>query len=102
AIGGVGCISATANVNPAAIHAVYAARGTSEAAGLQARIDGVRKIFQALVMIPAMKRAAAEFSGQPGWTTVRPPLTQLDEAVAQKLLADLRGVGFSMAGFPAV
>lgn len=102
AIGGVGCISATANVNPAAIHAVYAARGTPEAAGLQAKIDVVRKIFQASVMIPAMKRVAAEFSGQAGWSTVRPPLTQLDRAVAQKLLADLRGVGFDMGDFPTI
>ncbi len=101
AIGGVGCISATANVNPAAIHAVYAARGTPEAPALQAKIDAVRKIFQALVMIPAMKRVAAEFSGQTGWKTVRPPLTSLDEVAAQKLLGELRAVDFAMPGFPA-
>jgi 4-hydroxy-tetrahydrodipicolinate synthase len=98
AIGGVGCISATANVNPAGIHAVYAARGTPEGAVLQAKADVVRKIFQALVMIPAMKRVAAEFSGQPGWATVRPPLTALDDASAQKLLGQLKEVGFDMPG----
>jgi 4-hydroxy-tetrahydrodipicolinate synthase len=102
AIGGVGCISATANVNPAAIHAVYAARGTTEAPALQAKIDAVRKIFQALVMIPAMKRVAAEFSGQAGWATVRPPLTKLDDGAAQKLLAQLKEVGFSMPGLATV
>jgi 4-hydroxy-tetrahydrodipicolinate synthase len=100
AIGGVGCISATANVNPAGIHAVYAARGTPQGALLQAKADVIRKIFQSLVMIPAMKRVAAEFSGQPGWKTVRPPLTSLDENIAQKLLSQLREAGFSMAGFP--
>lgn len=100
AIGGVGCISATANVNPAGIHAVYAARGTPEGEVLQARADVIRKIFQALVMIPAMKRVAAEFSGQPEWKTVRPPLTALDEAAAQNLLAQLRDAGFAMPGFP--
>ncbi len=103
AIGGVGCISATANVNPAAIHAVYAAYtangGTPETAALQAGIDSVRKIFQALVMIPAMKRVAAEFSGQPEWATVRPPLTQLDAAVVPNLLAQLKALGFDMPGF---
>ena len=102
AIGGVGCISATANVNPAAIHAVYAARGTAEAPALQAKIDAVRKIFQALVMIPAMKRVAAEFSGQAEWAAVRPPLTRLDDGAAQKLLAQLKEVGFSMPGLPTV
>jgi 4-hydroxy-tetrahydrodipicolinate synthase len=99
AIGGVGCISATANMNPAGIHAVYAARGTPEGAALQAKADVIRKIFQALSMIPAMKRVAAEFSGQAQWKTVRPPLTALDEPTAQRLLGQLRDVGFSMAGF---
>ena len=101
AIGGVGCISATANMNPAGIHAVYAARGTPEGAVLQGKADVIRKIFQALSMIPAMKRVAAEFSGQPDWKTVRPPLTALDEGVAQTLLKQLREAGFAMPGFPA-
>ena len=103
AIGGVGCISATANMNPAGIHAVYAAYtqhgGTPEGAVLQAKADVIRKIFQALPMIPAMKRVAAEFSGQPEWKTVRPPLTALDEGVAQTLLTQLREAGFAMPGF---
>lgn len=98
AIGGVGCISATANVNPAAIHAVYAARGTPEAPALQAKIDAVRKIFQALVMIPAMKRVVAEFSGHADWKTVRPPLTALDDQATQNLLVQLRHAGFEMPG----
>lgn len=100
AIGGVGCISATANVNPAGIHAVYAARGTPEGGVLQAKADSIRKIFQALVMIPAMKRVVAEFSGQAGWRTVRPPLTALDDAAARTLLAQLNQAGFAMPGFP--
>ena len=103
AIGGVGCISATANMNPAGIHAVYAAYtqhgGTPEGAVLQAKADVIRKIFQALPMISAMKRVAAEFSGQPEWKTVRPPLTALDEGVAQTLLTQLREAGFAMPGF---
>lgn len=102
AIGGVGCISATANVNPAGIHAIYAARGTPEGAALQAKADVIRKIFQALVMIPAMKRMAAEFSGQTDWCIVRPPLTALDEAAAGQLRAQLQAAGFSMPGFPVI
>ena len=102
AIGGVGCISATANVNPAGIHAIYAARGTPEGTQLQAKADTIRKIFQALVMIPAMKRMAAEFSGQADWAIVRPPLTALDSASTTKLKADLQAAGFAMPGFPQV
>ena len=102
AIGGVGCISATANVNPAGIHAIYAARGTPEGAALQAKADVIRKIFQALVMIPAMKRMAAEFSGQADWGIVRPPLTALDDAAAHHLKSQLQAAGFAMPGFPGI
>ncbi len=102
AIGGVGCISATANVNPAGIHAIYAARGTPEGAALQAKADVIRKIFQALVMIPAMKRMAAEFSGQADWGIVRPPLTALDDAAAHHLKSQLQAAGFAMPGFPVI
>ena len=70
AIGGVGCISATANINPAAIHAVFAAYKangvTPKMVELQGKIDAVRKVIQAHQMISAMKRVAAEFSGQAG------------------------------------
>ncbi len=100
AIGGVGCISATANVNPGGIHAIYEARGTPEGTVLQAKADVIRKIFQALVMIPAMKRVAAEFSGQTGWKTVRPPLTALEDKPALELLAQLKAAGFDMPGYP--
>ena len=102
AIGGVGCISATANVNPAGIHAIYAARGTPDGAALQAKADVIRKIFQTLVMIPAMKRMAAEFSGQADWAIVRPPLTALDEAATLSLKTQLQAVGFAMPGFPVI
>jgi 4-hydroxy-tetrahydrodipicolinate synthase len=50
-------------------------------------------------MIPAMKRVAAEFSGQPDWAVVRPPLVALDDASAANLMRDLRAAGFSMPGF---
>jgi 4-hydroxy-tetrahydrodipicolinate synthase len=99
AIGGVGCISATANINPAGIHAVYTARGTPEGVALQAKADTIRKIIQAHPMIAAMKRVAAEFSGQADWATVRPPLVKMDEAIAPTVLAELKAAGFAMPGF---
>ncbi len=106
AIGGVGCISATANINPAAIHAVFAefkANGvTLKLAELQAKIDAVRKVIQAHQMIALMKRVTAEFSEQLDWTTVRPPLVQLNEETVQMVLADLKALGFDMPNFPKV
>lgn len=106
AIGGVGCISATANINPAGIHAVYAAikaGGISDVSkALQAKIDAVRKVIQAHQMISAMKRVAAEFSGQSEWSIVRPPLVKMNEVTAQTVLLELKALGFDMPNFSKV
>lgn len=99
-LGAAGCISATVNMNPGCIHAVYQGWNTPEGAALQAKVDVVRNIFQAVPMIPAMKRVVAEFSGQPQWQQVRPPLTNLDEALVPDLLAKLDEAGFAMPDYP--
>lgn len=101
-IGGVGCISATVNMNPAGIHALYQGWNTPQSAALQASADVIRKIFQAAPMIPAMKRVLAEFSGDSDWQIVRPPLVALDEAGSQSVLAALREAQFSMPGYPGL
>lgn len=100
AIGGAGCISATANVNPAGIQAVFDRRGTAEATELQARADAVRGAFQAFPMIAAMKHVVAGASGAPSWRTVRPPLASLGAAEAQALDQALAGAGFELRGYP--
>lgn len=99
-LGAAGCISATVNVNPAAIHAMYTGWQTAAAPQLQAKVDAVRQIFQAMPMIPAMKRAVAEYSGDAAWKTVRPPLCDLDEGSTQSLMAQLRAAEFAMPGYP--
>jgi 4-hydroxy-tetrahydrodipicolinate synthase len=96
--GGKGCISATANVNPAAIHKLYADWRTAEADALQAGLDKVRGIFQKYPMIPAMKHAIAHWSGHAAWATVRPPLVEVNAEQAAALVADLKQAGFSMPG----
>jgi len=100
AIGGAGCISATVNMNPAGIHAVYTNWNNAQGALLQAYADVVRSLFQALPMIPAMKRVVSEFARAPDWRAVRPPLTALDEGTASTLLDSLRAVQFDMPGYP--
>ncbi len=99
-IGGAGCISATVNMNPAGIHAVYEQWNSVQAESLQAQADTVRKIFQAVPMIPAMKHVVAEFARDPEWRFVRPPLCQLTEDVASDLLHQLRAAEFNMEGYP--
>ena len=100
AIGGAGCISATVNVNPAGIHAVYKDWNTIDGERWQAQADAVRRIFQATAMIPAMKRVVAEFAHDPGWRTVRPPLIAMEDTPAAALLASLRHAQFDMPGYP--
>lgn len=98
-LGAAGCISATVNVNPAGIRALYDRWNTPEGAALQARADAIRRIFQGPAMIPAMKRTVAECSGHRDWAVVRPPLVALDEDAATRLREQLRAVQFAMPGY---
>lgn len=99
-LGAAGCISATVNVNPAGIDAMYRGWNGEQGAQLQVEADVVRTIFQGGYMIPAMKHTVAKFSGVPQWRKVRPPLVELPEEAARKLEADLHNAGFDMPGYP--
>jgi 4-hydroxy-tetrahydrodipicolinate synthase len=99
--GGKGCISATANVNPVAIHKLYTEWKSDAADKLQQGLDRIRLIFQKYPMIPAMKRAIAHWSGHPGWATMRPPLVGLGAEESEALIAELKQAGFSMPGLDA-
>ena len=96
--GGKGCISATANVNPASIHKLFAEWRNGDADAQQASLDAIRATFQKFPMIPALKQAVAHWSNDPGWATVRPPLVELSAEQAAALVSDLEGSGFSMPG----
>jgi len=96
--GGAGCISATANVNPAAIAKLARDWQTTDADVRQASLDQVRAAFQKFPMIPALKAAVAHFSADPSWTTVRPPLVTLDDEQGRRLMDSLDTVRFDMPG----
>jgi len=96
--GGVGCISATANVNPGAIARLYATWKAADADAQQARLDTIRGIFAKYPMIPALKGAIAHYGGDASWATVRPPLVELTPAQKASLAADLDKAGFTMPG----
>ena len=100
--GGAGCISATANVNPAAIHRVFAEWRGPQAEALQAELDDLRGAMQKFPMIPALKETVARFSGDPEWRRLRPPLVELTEDQRRALLAVLSARGFAMPGLPAL
>ena len=100
AIGGAGCISATVNMNPSGIHALYERWNTTQGEALQEQADVLRKIFQAPTMIPAMKRVVAEYAKDPDWCIVRPPLSAMEGEAAASLLDALRAARFDMPGYP--
>ena len=96
--GGAGCISATANVNPAAIDDLYQNWQADNADDLQRALDEVRDTVMAYPMIPALKATVAEFGGDDAWRAVRPPLVSLDADKSAALAAALRNIGFEMPG----
>ncbi len=96
--GGAGCISATANVNPAAIDRLFVAWQSNEAVELQQGLDAVRDIVEDYPMIPAVKAIVAACSNDADWTTVRPPLIALGTEQQTSLMASLNHLDFSMPG----
>ena len=95
---GAGCISATANVNPAAIDKLYREWQNADAPAQQAALDAIRKATGQYVMIPALKAVVAHFTKDPVWATVRPPLTALSKEEAAKVIRDLEALAFDMPG----
>ena len=112
--GGVGTISATANVNPAAIYELYVEcirsqtfdirdqtsdieHQTSKMERQQADLNVVREVFSSRKfpsMIAALKQAIAIYADDPAWRTVRPPLVELTAQQANTLAAELKAIGF--------
>lgn len=98
--GGVGCITATGNVNVPGIRRVYQNWRTPQADALQAEITLARKTIQAYPMVPALKRIVAHFHDDPAWANVRPPMDRLSEVQSAALLADLGKIGFTLGERP--
>jgi len=96
--GGAGCISATANINPAAIDHLYQQWQSAEAEGLQRELDEIRDTAMAYPMIPALKATVAHFSNDAQWRTVRPPLVALGDDQRNDLIETLLQKGFDMPG----
>src|SRR6058998_317889 len=108
--GGAGTISATANVNPAAIHELYqkcsgvrrgntkaldTSASTTDLDALQARLNVVREVFSSRKfpsMIAALKQAIAIYASDPEWARVRPPLVEFTTEQAKLLAGELKAV----------
>jgi 4-hydroxy-tetrahydrodipicolinate synthase len=95
--GGAGTISATANVNPAAIHKLY--RQWNDADQQQSKLNVVREVFSSRKfpsMIAALKQAIAIYRNDSDWSRVRPPVVELTKEQAKLLAAELKAIGFAM------
>jgi 4-hydroxy-tetrahydrodipicolinate synthase len=101
--GGVGTISATANVNPAAIYKLYKQWNTADDTDYgdqqQSKLNVVREVFSSTrfpSMIAALKQAIAVYGNDPEWTRLRPPLVELTTEQAKLLTTGLKTIGFAM------
>ena len=124
--GGAGTISATANVNPAAIDALYqsaksqkpklksqgnpgqrspiasvasAVSADEHLDAQQARLNVLRDVFSSgkfPSIIAAVKQAIAIYMNDPEWGRVRPPLLELTTERAKLLAKELEAIGFAM------
>jgi 4-hydroxy-tetrahydrodipicolinate synthase len=94
--GAAGTISATCNVNAAAIVDLYRKAGAPDADARQAAVNSVRATLARFPMIAAMKSVLAEAYDDAGWRALRPPLSPLGTDEARALAADLERIGFRL------
>ncbi|MCP1313201.1 MULTISPECIES: dihydrodipicolinate synthase family protein [unclassified Halomonas] len=97
--GGAGCISATANVNPAPIAALARHFQKEDADSHQQVLSQVRRVFEGFPMIPALKTAAAHYGGDDTWNRLRPPLVELSKHQCNELCQALDELNFSMPDY---
>ncbi|MCY4183234.1 MAG: dihydrodipicolinate synthase family protein [Gammaproteobacteria bacterium] len=95
--GGAGCISATANINPAAIASLCANWKEPGAEDRQAELTRIRECFESTPMVATVKAAIATATGDPTWAAPRPPLVPLTALQTQSLRKNLDKAGFRMS-----
>lgn len=98
ALGAVGCITATGNINPHGIRALLDARGTPEAEALQASVAEIRKILSDYPLIQGCKAVMSAELGKDSLAHLRPPLMPMAEAQSQQLRERLATAGWRIPG----
>lgn len=76
AAGGAGCISASSNVNPRGIRALIDGLNGPDHDALHLQVSSVRKIFESVPLIPAIKSAVAMQNSDDNFARVRPPFVR--------------------------
>jgi 4-hydroxy-tetrahydrodipicolinate synthase len=99
-LGAAGCITASGNINAAAIRRLIDNWTSPEAEALQVSVAEVRNIFSTYPLIPAAKAVLSTMLREPGLATLRPPLTPLTQAQTSELLGKLERAGHAFAPSP--
>ncbi len=98
--GGVGCITAVANIASNLAAQVYAAWGAGDTAAMdaaQANLSAVRDAVSSYPLFAALKDIIADHLGDATLRTVRPPLVALDPGQAAELAKQLDQSGHTLA-----
>lgn len=98
ALGAVGCITATGNINPHGIRALLDARDTPEAETLQAKVGEIRKILSDYPLIQGCKAVMSAELGKDSLANLRPPLVPMPEAQSRQLRDRLATAGWRIPG----
>ena len=95
--GSAGCVTATANVNAAAIRAVYDAwtGAADDLASLNDAVLSTRSIIQDYPMVPALKYLTARRLSDETWRQVRPPMMELASERGAELVRRLDEQGLA-------
>ena len=86
-LGGVGTISAMANVIPDKIRVLFDNYLAANADQVQEELNRYREATKEYAAIAALKQIMAARTGDRTWLNLRPPLANLRESAAQELLA---------------
>jgi 4-hydroxy-tetrahydrodipicolinate synthase len=100
--GGAGCISALANINPAAIVSLYESWNRADAGALQERLNAARVAFDGTTMIPALKRAVCDYGSAATFRFVRPPLVATPDSDWTRIKSRLNQLAFTMPKLDAM
>jgi 4-hydroxy-tetrahydrodipicolinate synthase len=84
-MGGVGTISAMANIIPGKIRRLYDGYLAENAGQMQEELNAPREALREYAPIPALKELLAQRTGDEAWRNVRPPLVNLNPAQVSEM-----------------
>jgi len=95
--GGAGCITACSNVTSQLAQDVYQAfNNDANPEFANDPLVAIRKVIQEYPLSSALKEIIARHTGNTEWRNTRPPFTNMDEVMRQKLFKEFDAVGYAL------